>query len=125
MSLCSLEARLSADFSLRVVLAKVLQLIKWIRLDGVFARLPVSRAHFTVLFMELERLHKSENLSHASSHRRIVESGVTDNSLGIDQEESTHGETFRWNDDVIGFSHSPSNVSNERDLEVRSQASIS
>ena len=63
------------------------------RVDSLLAGLPVSRANFTVLFDELEGLEYSEGLFGRSANREVIDSRVSEDTVGVDQEETSSGDS--------------------------------
>ena len=62
------------------------------RVDSLLARLPVGRADLAVLFDELECLEYSKSLFRGAANRKIVDGGVSKDTVGVDQEKAPSGD---------------------------------
>ena len=76
---------------IRVVefLSEVDLLVSLIGHNGFLARLPVSRAHFSMLIRELKGLNQSQCLIHRPSDRVIIDLHGAKLAITIDNENAT------------------------------------
>lgn len=80
---------------LRGAAAEVLLAV--LRVDRLLAGLPVGGTHLAVLGDELEGLHQTQHLVHAATHGEVVHGDLLDDTLGIDDEQTTkrHAQILR------------------------------
>ena len=74
--------------------------------DGLVSWFPVGRAHLSVLVGILESLNESEGLVHISSNWGIVDLDCSNDTLLVDDEETSKGGTvevvvFVFNEDPV------------------------
>ena len=74
-----------------------------VRLDGIgiLRGVPISGTHLTVLLNKLERLDKSQGFVHRPSHGQIVDRDLPEHTLGIDDEQTTEGDTGILKEDIV------------------------
>ncbi len=60
------------------------------RRSCLFAFLPLSRAHFAVLFVELQGINHAQHLVDVATQRQIVDNLVTNDTVLVDQEGATN-----------------------------------
>ena len=65
---------------------KVLLALDGVGVHGLGTRGPVGRAHLSVDISELEGLDEAEGLIHRSSNREVVDSDLSEDSSGGDDE---------------------------------------
>ena len=70
-------------------------------LDGLGTRSPVGRTHFTVLFGELEGFQQSQGLFNGSTDWQVVDGDLSQDTLWIDQEDTSEGNTFFFEQDTV------------------------
>lgn len=72
-----------------------------VRLDSLLPRIPVRRANLTVLIRELERIQQPQRLIHGPTHRQIIDRDLPDHTIGIDQEQTTQGDTLLLDQNTV------------------------
>lgn len=90
--------------------------------NGSISLLPVGRADLTVLGGELESVHESESLINRASDRGVVDGDLGNNSLRVDNEDSTESNSLLLNEDTVISRKSVVGVSNKRDLHTSKTA---
>ena len=73
------------------LLLKILHLFGGIRDDRICSGLPASRADLSVLVSVLESLNQPEGLIYGPSHGEIVHGDLPEDSLVINDEQSSQG----------------------------------
>ena len=73
-----------------------------IGLHGLFARSPVSRADLVRVGLHvLEGLQNPQGFINVTTHGQVVDRGVHDDAIGIDDEQATQGDTLSIIEDVV------------------------
>ena len=67
----------------------------------------------SVGFHVLERLKHTQGFLHVASHRQVVDGGVLDHTLRVDDEQTAQGNAFGFVEDVVGASNLLLEVSNQ------------
>ena len=70
---------------------KILHLLVGVRDDCICAGLPASRANLPVFVSVLESLDQPEGLVYGPSHRQIVHGNLPEDSLVVNDEQSSQG----------------------------------
>lgn len=70
---------------------------------GIGAFFPIHRADFAVLFEVLERIDDTEAFADGAAKRHIVDHLVADDTLEINQEQTTVGDEFSGDDGFAFF----------------------
>jgi len=70
-------------------------------LDRALAFLPVGWADFAILLKELKSLDHSQRFIHAASKRQIVDDLVADNTIFVDQEQTSERDSVSHKDVVV------------------------
>ena len=66
-----------------------------IRLHGLFTRSPVGRANLVGVGLHvLEGLQNPKSLIHVAANRQVVDGGVHDHTIGVDDEQAAQGNTL-------------------------------
>ena len=74
-----------------------------IGLHGFFARSPVGRADFIRIGLHiLEGLQNPQRFINIATHGQVVDRGVHDHAIGIDDEQTAQGDTLSVIEDVVG-----------------------
>jgi hypothetical protein len=75
-----------------LLLPKVLQLV--CSVDSILTLLPTSWTNFSMLIGELESFNNPKTLFDRPSNREIVNMGCPEDTLWVDEERSSEGDTF-------------------------------
>ena len=77
-----------------------------------------------VTYGELEGLDETDGLIDGTTDGEIVDSNLAENTLGVNDEETTESNTLVLNEDTVvtGDGHVP--ISNERKLKVRAETTL-
>jgi hypothetical protein len=59
------------------------------------------QAIYTNLIRKLEGLHKADNLVNVAADREIVDGDLTNDLLGVNDEETTVSNTYHWIDETV------------------------
>lgn len=73
---------------------------------------------------ELEGLDKTNGFIDGTTDGEIVDSNLTENTLGVNDEEATESNTLVLNEDTVVTRDAHVPVSNERKLEVRAETTL-
>ena len=74
-----------------------------VRLHGLFTRSPVGRANLVGVGLHvLEGLQNAKGFINVPSHRQVVDGGVHDHTVGVDDEQTTQGNTLSLVENVVG-----------------------
>jgi len=91
--------------------------LRRIGLHGQVSRLPVGRAHLTVLLNELESLDQADDLINVAADRKIVDGDLAQVTGRIDDEKGTKWDAIGKKNTVLGGDRL-GEVSDNRDLHV-------
>ena len=81
---------------------------------GALAGCPVGGANLIgVGFHMLERLQHTQGFLHVAAHRQVVDGGVLDHTLRVDDEQTAQGNAFGFVEDVVGTGNLLLEVSNQ------------
>lgn len=89
-----------------------------IRLDGLGTSLPVGRANLTVLISELESFNETKNFINGTTNGKIVDSNLTNGTLGVNDEETTESDTSFFNENTIVLGNGLGLISQERNVHL-------
>ncbi len=85
---------------LLVCLAEILLGSLGCGLDRLRSWFPIGGTHLTMFLMILERLHEAECLIDGASDGGVVDSDLTECTGGVDDEQTTEGETLVFDQDT-------------------------
>lgn len=117
-------ARLSVAVGNVTIGGKVLEAALGVGLHGLATLLPASRADLAVLFGELEGLDKADGLLDVAADGEIVDGDLSEDTLGVDDEEAAQGNTLVLNQDTVAARDLVGLVGDERKLQVRTKATL-
>jgi len=90
-----------------------------IGLHGLFARSPVSGADLVRVGLHvLEGLQNPQGFINVTTHGQVVDRGVHDDAIGIDDEQATQGDTLSVIEDVVSRRNFLLQVSDEGIVDV-------
>lgn len=93
------------------------------RLDGFGTWGPVGRTNFTVLLSELEGLQQSDGLINGSTDWQVVDSDLSQDTIGVNQKDSSQGDTSVFNQNTVVLGQRVVGVSQQWDVD-RTQATV-
>ena len=90
-----------------------------IRLHGLFTRSPVGRANLIWVGLHvLEGLQNPQGLIHVAANRQVVDGGMHDHTIGVDDEQTTQGNTLSVIENVVGRGDFLLQVGNEGIVDI-------
>lgn len=90
-----------------------------VRLHGLFARSPVGRANLVGVGLHvLEGLQNAQGFINVPSHRQVVDGGVHDHTVRVDDEQTTQGNTLSLVENVVGRGDFLLQVGNEGIVDI-------
>ena len=72
----------------------------------------------------MECLNQADSLVHRATDWEVIDGDLAEDTLGVNKEEATKSNALVLNQDVIGLSNRVVGVRDQRELEVRSEASL-
>lgn len=83
---------------------KVLKGLLWVSLQSLGPGLPIGRTYLAMLVGELDGLQDTQGLINTAPDRKIIDGGVANDTLGINNEKSTEGYRVIV-EDPVGMRH--------------------
>lgn len=77
-----------------------------------------------VTYSELESLDETDGFIDRTTDGEIVDSNLAENTLGVNDEETTESNTLVLDEDTVVTRDLHVSVSNERELEVRAETTL-
>lgn len=84
--------------------------------------MPVGGADLTVLLSELEGVNETDGLVDGSANGEIVDGDLSDNALGVNDEETTESNAILLNEDAVVLGEGVVGVSDEGNLNLAETA---
>lgn len=104
--------------------SKVLEAALGVSLHSLAALVPSSRADLAVLISELESLDETDGFLDVATDGKIVDGDLSEDTLGVDDEEASESDTLILNQDTIAARDLHGSIGDKRKLQVGAEATL-